>query len=254
MGKRKWGFLIATTGVAMFCCGLSHAQTVVVPNANTTLEGSNGLSTPIRSAARTIQMIISASELASVPIGDQFTGISFRLDNTQLVSRPDFAITFANYDLYMGQAAVTPATANNTLALNYSPGSKTQVRGGALNLAAGAFSNGGSGATPNAFAATIAFNLNGGGYTYKGGDIVLELTHSGNLNTDFALDAAVNSTTATALGDTGYNATTNTNITSGLMPVVRFSYAPVVLSAPEPGTLALLGVGAIGLLIRRRRA
>ena len=230
----------------------AHAQSLTtVPSANAAVEGSSGLNTIIRSEARTLQTVISASELTSM-LNGQITGLTFRLDGSEVATRPDFAINFANYDIYLGQAATTPSTLSNTFASNYIPGTKTQLRGGALSLAAGYFPRTNP-AGPNDFAAIIGFNLSGGNYSYTGGDLVIELTHTGNSATDFGLDAQANSAQVAAVGSPGYNALTNTGVNASLAPVMRLQFTPAVTAAPEPGTLALLGLGAFGLVVRRRR-
>lgn len=233
------------------------AQTVVVPNANTAVEGAHGLSTMVRSQPRTLQMIIGASELSTIPLGSTITGVSFRLDDLVVPqpSQPLFTATFANYDIYVGAAANTPLGADNTFANNYVLGTRQQLRSGSLTLTPGYFPN--SGAAPNSFAAAIGFNL--GSYTYNGGPLVVEITHDGNGSTDFALDAVANGSGAAAYAATGYNATTNQNINSVvvgpstiiLMPVLSLSY--ISSAAPEPGVLGLLLLGGLVLVGRRRR-
>ena len=240
--------------LAVALVGSAHAQSLsVVPNANTNVGGAFGLSTPISSGDRTLQMIISASQLTSM-VNGQLTGLTFRLDGPEVASKPLVPISFTNYDIFLGQAAVVPLGASATFADNYILGTKTQLRSGALSLAAGYFPN--TSPNPNAFAAIINFNL--GSYTYTGGDLELELSHSGNSATDFALDAVENSAAFAAHGAAGYNSSTSTDINSVtdslnvvhvLAPVVQIQFT----GAPEPGTLALIGLGALALATRRRR-
>lgn len=229
---------------------LARAQYTVVPNAYTSTEGENGLSTVIGPNARTLQMVIRASELSGIPLNYEITGLAFRLNSGQPTS-PGFPILFSNYDIYIGSASVAPLGASNTFLNNYaSPSSKRQVRQGALSLDSTFFPN--SGTAPNNFSADIAFNLTG--YAYTGGDLVIEISHSGNGGANFAIDATPNSATAAAYGAAGYNATTNTNINSQgetvLMPIVRLT---ALTPAPEPAALSLLALGGLALLVRRRR-
>lgn len=242
--------LIPVVGLILTLPLGAHAQ-VVVPNANLTTEGTAGLNTLIRSAPRTLQMVISASELSGVSVGGTITGLAFRLDNSFLqASQPTFPITFIDYDIYVGAAGVTPSGASTTLLSNYvSPASKTKVRGGALTLGTGFFPKNAIAPLPNSFSADIGFNL--GAYTYTGGNLIIEITHSGNAATDFSLDATPNSATARALGAAVYNASSaDSAFVSELVPVVRLS---TLGAAPEPGVLGLLALGGIALLVRRRR-
>ncbi len=240
--------------LAVAVVGSAHAQSLsVVPNANAAVGGAFGLSTPISSGERTLQMIISSSQLTSM-VNGQLTGLTFRLDGPEVASKPLAPISFTNYDIFLGQAAVAPQFASPTFANNYVPGTKTQLRSGALSLAASYFPD--TAPNPNDFAAIIAFNL--GGYVYTGGDLVLELAHSGNNTTDFALDAVENDSNYVAHGAAGYNAPTSTDINSVTSGLTTFVLAPVVqlqfTAAPEPGTLALIGLGALALHVRRRKA
>lgn len=228
------------------------AQTVVVPNANALVEGANGLNTMVRTQARTIQMIIGASQLSTIPLGGTITGLAFRLDEQVPAqgNQPTFPITFSSYDIYMGVSAVAPGAESATFANNYlAP--RQQVRSGALTLGTGFFPD--TPGAPNPFSADIAFNA--GGFVYNGGDLVLELTHTGNGASDFGLDATPNSASAVAHASVGYNATTSGDINNSgptlLMPVVRFSFSGT--AAPEPGALALMALGAGVLVARRRR-
>ena len=106
------------------------------------------------------------------------------------------------------------------------------------------------GGNPNSFGSQIAFNLSGGKYTYTGGDLVLEVRHTGNAATDFQLDATLNNAVAAARVGNTSTATIEDATLGPRVPVMRLQFTSM---APEPGSLALLGLGAgMGLLVRRR--
>lgn len=246
----RHGVRLGWSLVAVLLIAGSGSAQVVVPSASALVEGAGGLSTPTNSAARTLQVIISASELASIGVGSEISGLAFRLDASQ-GSQPVLPISFASYDIYLGAAGVSPLGAAATFSDNYlSPASKTQVRGGALSLGSGFFPN--TGGVPNAFSADIAFNL--GNYLYTGGNLIVELSHTGNGAQDFALDAVVNSGSVAAYGAVGYNALANGNVNSvGAPPTLLAPVLRLTATAPEPGVLGLLGLGALVLCVRRRR-
>jgi PEP-CTERM motif len=234
--------------------GAARAQSLVtVPNANTAVEGANALNTMIRSQPRTLQLILGASELISVLHGD-ITGLTFRLDGLETAAKPAFDISFAGYDIYLGQSAVSPLARSTNFASNYVAGTRTQLRSGALTLTTGYFSQT-SLTGPNAFP-TLAIDFNSGTYHYTGGDLIIELTHTGNTATDFRLDATPATSTFSAVGAAGYGATDDDGINLSptsvrLVPVTQLQFTAA--AAPEPGSLVLLGLGALGLALARRR-
>ncbi len=218
----------------------------VVPTAAVGVDGNSGTNTPIRSVARTLQVILSASELGGISVGDTLEGIAFRLDKSE-ISQPPFDLNFASYDIFLGQAALTPTTMSSTFADNYLGGTRVQMRSGGLTMPQASLPFGGN---PNSFGSQIAFNLSGGKYTYTGGDLVLEVRHTGNAATDFQLDATLNNAVAAARVGNTSTATIEDATLGPRVPVMRLQFTSM---APEPGSLALLGLGAgMGLLVRRR--
>jgi hypothetical protein len=106
------------------------------------------------------------------------------------------------------------------------------------------------GGAPNAFGPLITFNTP---YLYSGGNLTVEYRFTGisNETSQPSLDAA----SADVGQGTDYVAqfaTTNTATTSiglnGRFVVTRFSSTPV----PEPASIAILGLGALALIRRKR--
>lgn len=222
----------------------------VVPNAFAATEAPGSFSlTSTGSAGRTYQMTIAAPQLAGM-VNHNISGMTFRVNNTATANWPPADVSFASWDIYMGQG-VAPSAMSNTFAANFIGGA-TQVRSGGLAIAAGSFTAGASGSTPNAFGPMISFNTP---YLYTGGDLALEMRFSAQIGSTVQspFDAVAASDpnngwgtlfagrwTSNAAGTTGGNAN---------FLVTNFQSTAV----PEPATMAVLGLGALSMLRRRRK-
>jgi hypothetical protein len=156
------------------------AQSVVVPNANATTNGTGQLNSIVRNAAnpRTYQYGINASELAAVPIGSVITGVSLRFAHfaTNPVSWPPADITWSTYDISVGPAAPTAGWVADP-ALNFtSP--PVLVRSGPMTLDANVFANVPPTTTPNPWA-EFYFDFQTP-YLYLGGDLAMLFSHPGS--------------------------------------------------------------------------
>ncbi|MCB9840431.1 MAG: hypothetical protein H6809_02120 [Phycisphaeraceae bacterium] len=151
---------------------------VIPPNAPTTA-GSGGYSTLLNSQPRSYQLVIGESLLASVPIGARFTSITWRRPTWQ--SFPawpgiGFTCAFANYDIYLGTAALPPGQMSTTATQNFGP-DNTLVRSGPIVMQGEFFPGGSLSPSVNAFGTPLQFTTP---FTYAGGDLLLTVRHDGN--------------------------------------------------------------------------
>lgn len=231
----------------------AQAQYVVVPNAYANVAASgSGLNTFIRdlNAPRTGQLLINANQLGSVNVGDQITGISFRLWTGSTANFPPNGATWAQYDIEVGQALADPLQWNTTFANNY-VGTPTLVRTGPLTVPANAYI--GTGGSPRPWGTEITFTTP---YVYTGGNLAITIRHGGsdivNVASDFLEVATTTDALYTSNAIRSYTATSNT-ATVGTQ--ANFTVSRLTVSAvPEPATMSLLGLGAVALLARRRRS
>jgi hypothetical protein len=135
---------------------------------------------------RSYQWIIHEDQLAAV-LGHEIKGIAWRALPSALAAWPPSSANFTSFDLYLGPS-VAPANRSTTFANNYA-GPPVQVRSGPLMIEAGAFPFGGS---PNAFGPAIMFDQP---YVYKGGNLFIELRHTGYTGgSNFSVDALTSTT------------------------------------------------------------
>lgn len=230
----------------------AYADTAVVPSAFTNTEGNSSyLITPTFSV--TYQQVYASSLLTSLVPGTQLTGMRFRADGGwHTLSSASY--NFATFDVRIGTSTRTPGSLSATVADNL--GADTiQARSGSLFWAAGSFP---SDTSPSSFGPLIDFTTP---YTYLGGDLLLTVSHSAGGGDTLLWDAAQGSGSAIPSraeyrqteGVVG--STTTTTGTNSYALVVQFETIVPTASSPEPGTLALLGLG--GLLLpyglRRKR-
>jgi hypothetical protein len=217
--------------------------------AATPFAPANGLNTFIRDLgqARTGQLIIGSQQLTGMNVGDTITGMTFRLWNGS-TTQTWTGHNYADYEIRIGEG-VAPNLASTTLASNFT-GTPTLVNDGATTLSG--FSSGNTGATPNAWGNVIAFQS---GYVYTGGNLTIEVRHTGGdavfPNLTFA-EAVASTGTGYGTEYTSVTATGNLATTGALaaFTMVKLSVTPV----PEPATFVALGLGAAALLRRRRKA
>jgi hypothetical protein len=151
------------------------AQQVVVPGTFAGTAGVAGLNTFIRDLGnpRTGQLLMDASELATIPPGSQITGIEFRLWTGATAPFPVSDATWANYTINMG-TCVQPSLGTTTFASNF-VGAPVQVRTGSLTVPAGTYSN--VGGPPRPYGPVITFTTP---FVYTGGHLGIEIRHPGS--------------------------------------------------------------------------
>ncbi len=220
--------------------GLAAAQHVV-PSAFA--GGGNGsFIGPLANGARTYQLLIHADMMAGMT-GQELTGLAFRNGSGATSDWPPSDVTFANYDIFLS-GSVNPADRSLVFADNV-VGPQTQVRSGSLTIAAGDYSSGNS---PNEFGSYIGF---GSGWVYEGGNLLIEIRHSGSGMTSRAVDAVTASsgpasgygTLFSAVWQSGYAST------DGLQGNFAVTQLRVV---PAPAGMAVMGLGLLAAGRRRR--
>ena len=233
-----------TAIAALLAAGLAPSLTAgvitqVVPPAYTNQAGTGSFLGPLTVGPRINQYLIHESLLTDL-VGLQLTGISFRLGSGSTSAWPGEDAVFSNYDIFLSGSVAPADRSLENLASNV-VGPRTQVRSGALTVAANAYTFGGS---PNAFGPTIEFSQ---GWLYSGGNLLVEIRHGGNSFGSRAVDALTTSTPGYGtLFSTAWSS--NPDSLTGL----QGNFSIMQLTAiPAPGALALLGVA--GLAARRRR-
>jgi hypothetical protein len=240
--------LIFTLALAFgFTCPAGAQIQHVVPPDRASTAGTGGFLGQLANAQRTYQWLIDSGEITPL-VGTSITSITYRLLGSASAAWPTTPVTFTNYDIYLS-GSVDPSQRSLTFANNI-VGTQVQVRSGSLTIPAGAFPATG---TPRDFGIPITFNTP---YLYTGGDLLIELRHTGFTGTSTSVDAL---TTSTAGYGTRFSAAwtgnyTGTSGSAGNFAIIQLTAAAAAV--PEPTTLAAIGmvtVGGLTWLHRRRR-
>lgn len=240
------GFGNSATGTVLInvLAGPAVAPSVVAPDNYTSVAGNTGLNTIIRStnAPRTYQMQFTPDALGGLPIGGRITQLRFRVSTNTAASFPADAVTWAEYEVVLAQAA-NPITSMSTdfQANLLNP---VLVRSGVLSLAANTFSAGGN---PNSFGTLAALDTP---YVYQGGDLVMQFTHTGSDSIGNAfLDGANSSspgygTSFRALSANTFGASSGT---AASVTIVEIVFTPTITQSIAHTGSQLIVEGAGGL-------
>jgi hypothetical protein len=161
----------------------------VVPPDYTNTPGNVSFLSQLANTPRTYQLLIHESLLAPI-LTQQIYAVSWRLPIAAAENWPAADITIADYDFYLGQS-VDPANMSLTdFSANF-VGPKKQVRSGSLLITAGSYTFGN---TPNNWGPEMTFIVDSM-YIYTGGNLLIELRHTGFSGTGRSVDALGTSTT-----------------------------------------------------------
>lgn len=227
--------------------GATHAQTqTTVPNAFDAVAGTGTFLGPLASNPRTYQLLIDDSQLTA-HLGRSLTSVGFRLPSSALGDWPLAPVTFGSYDIRLS-GSVAPSARSLVFGDNV-VGEQSLVRSGGLTIDANSFT---SGASPNMFGLGIGFDS---GYLYSGGDLLIEIRHTGFAGTARSVDALI----ATGGAPDGYGTLFSAawsgsydalNGSQGNFSVLQLTSSAVTV--PEPGAFLLIVVGLAGLAARQR--
>ena len=155
----------------------------VVPPDYANTPGNAGFTSQLANTPRTYQLLMHQSLLAPI-LNQQLLAVSWRLPTSATSNWPAADITITDYDFYLGQS-VNPANMSLTdFSANFI-GPKKQVRAGSLTILVDAYTFGNS---PNNWGTEMTFILDSV-YVYSGGDLIIELRHTGFTGTSRSVDA-----------------------------------------------------------------
>ncbi len=201
-----------------------NTQSVTLPNAANTVEGSSDNSIPLGAFSDGRHMsLYAADQFASVPPGSLITGMQLRLRNAETSGWPAADSTNADYEIWLSQSPLTPASMSNTFASNQL--NAVRVRDGSYFLPAGVYPAGANfGTTPEGWGPLIDFQTP---YLYFGGALAIDIQSAGGISPLKFADCVLGS--AVANGKTA-SPRTATSSSGASAFIVRLSFVPPVQS------------------------
>ncbi len=197
----------------------------VVPPDYTSSPGNASFTSQLATTPRTYQLLMHETLLATL-LNKQLLAVSWRLPTSATSDWPASDITITNYDFYLGQA-VDPANMSITDFSSNFVGPKKQVRAGSLTLLTSSYTFGN---TPNNWGPEMTFIFDSV-WVYTGGNLLIELRHTGFTGTSRSVDAL--STSTTGYG-TLFRACWGSGYTANSGPQGNFSIVRITADDPVP--------------------
>lgn len=202
----------------------------VVPPDYTNTPGNGSFLSQFATSARTYQLLIHSSLLAPI-LNKQIYAVSWRLPTSATANWPAADVTFTDYDFYLGQS-VDPANMSTSDFSANVVGPKKQVRSGSLTVPADAYTFGN---TPNNWGPEMTFIVDSI-YIYTGGNLLIELRHTGFSGTSRSLDALTTSTSGygtlfRACWGSGYTANSGSQGNFSIVRITADDPIPVELTS-----------------------
>lgn len=229
----------------------AQAQSVIVPGNLADTEGSfnNGLPFNIQSfglPSERYQQVYDSFLFSSLPAGGvEITGMAFRIAVGDGGGQ-SFSSTLPDVQIDLSTTAADENSLSSTFAANVGANDTVVDPAGPLTLSGTVTS---PGPAPNAFNVVINFATP---FFYKpaNGNLLLDVRNfGGGLTTQFDANYVPNDGIGRAATYTSGVTSPTSDLADSSGLVTEFMYQPV----PEPGILALAGLGGLTLLLKLRR-